>query len=61
MPHAQFPIPNFQLNIMSEQDKEHKTVGKFRDKLSDNLGINAIRKEDIYLDICHSVSFRDVS
>ncbi|MBV6621724.1 MAG: DUF389 domain-containing protein [Rivularia sp. (in: Bacteria)] len=46
---------------MSQQGKEHKTVGSFRDWLSDNLEIDAIRKENIYLDICRSVSLRDVS
>ncbi|MEM6755273.1 MAG: DUF389 domain-containing protein, partial [Cyanobacteria bacterium P01_C01_bin.38] len=42
------------------QDKEHQTVG-IRDRLSDNLHIDAARKEEVYLGICESVSFRDVS
>ncbi len=46
---------------MNQQDKEHQTVGKLRDWLSDNLNIDAARKEEVYLDICDSVSLRDVS
>ena len=33
----------------------------FRDWLSDNLEIDAIRKEEVYLGICNSVALRDVS
>lgn len=46
---------------MNQQDKEHQTVGKVRDWLSDNLNIDAARKEEVYLGICDSVSLRDVS
>ena len=46
---------------MNQQDKEHQTVGKVRDWLSDNLDIDAARKEEVYLGICDSVSLRDVS
>ncbi|MGB6300067.1 MAG: DUF389 domain-containing protein [Rivularia sp. (in: cyanobacteria)] len=46
---------------MNQQDKEHQTVGKVRDWLSDNLNIDAARKEEVYLGICESVSLRDVS
>ncbi|MBE9058008.1 DUF389 domain-containing protein [Sphaerospermopsis sp. LEGE 08334] len=33
----------------------------FRDKFADNLGISQARKEQVYLDICRSVSLEDVS
>ena len=46
---------------MNQQDKEHQTVGRLRDWLSDNLDIDAVRKEEVYLGICDSVSLRDVS
>ena len=46
---------------MNQQDKEHQTVGRLRDWLSDNLDIDAARKEEVYLGICDSVSLRDVS
>jgi uncharacterized hydrophobic protein (TIGR00271 family) len=46
---------------MNQEDKEHQTVGKVRDWLSDNLNIDAARKEEVYLGICESVSLRDVS
>ncbi len=46
---------------MNQQDKEHQTVGRLRDWLSDNLDIDAARKEEVYLGICNSVSLRDVS
>ena len=59
-PNSQFPIPN-SLNIMNQQDKEHQKVGMLRDRLSDNLDIDAERKEEIYLGICNSVSLRDIS
>jgi uncharacterized hydrophobic protein (TIGR00271 family) len=47
---------------MSQQNnnKVHR-IGHFRDWLSDNLEIDAIRKEEVYLGICNSVSLRDVS
>ncbi len=46
---------------MNQQDKEHQTVGMLRDWLSDNLDIDTVRKEEVYLGICDSVSLRDVS
>ena len=45
---------------MNQQEKQHQ-IGTFRDRLSDNLDIDATRKEEIYLDICNSVSLGDVS
>ncbi|MEO1375499.1 MAG: DUF389 domain-containing protein, partial [Cyanobacteria bacterium J06635_10] len=33
----------------------------FRNRLSDNLNIDEIRKEEVYLGICNSVALRDVS
>ena len=46
---------------MSQQNKEHQKVRMFRDWLSDNLEIDAIRKEEVYLGICNSVALRDIS
>jgi len=46
---------------MNQQDKEHQTFGMLRDWLSNNLDIDAVRKEEVYLGICDSVSLRDVS
>jgi uncharacterized hydrophobic protein (TIGR00271 family) len=43
------------------QHKEHQRFGRLRDWLSDNLEIDAARKEEVYLGICDSVSLRDVS
>ncbi|MEO1764438.1 MAG: DUF389 domain-containing protein [Cyanobacteria bacterium J06629_18] len=46
---------------MNQQEKQHQTVGMLRDRLSNNLDIDADRKEEIYLGICNSVSLRDIS
>ena len=43
------------------QPKNKHQIGKLRDKLSDNLDIDAERKEEVYLGICNSVILRDVS
>ncbi|MGD1912519.1 MAG: DUF389 domain-containing protein, partial [Rivularia sp. (in: cyanobacteria)] len=47
--------------IMSQQNKEDQKVGMFRNRLSDNLDIDEIRKEEVYLGICNSVGLGDVS
>ncbi|MEA5595092.1 DUF389 domain-containing protein [Rivularia sp. UHCC 0363] len=45
---------------MSQQNKEDQ-FGMLRDWLSDNLEIDAVRKEEVYLGICNSVSLKDIS
>ncbi|WP_254449447.1 hypothetical protein [Anabaena sp. UHCC 0253] len=33
----------------------------FRDKFANNLGVSQARKEQVYLDICRSVTLGDIS
>ncbi|MEB3215782.1 MAG: DUF389 domain-containing protein [Nostocales cyanobacterium 94392] len=46
---------------MNQQNKKGQKFGMFRDWLSNNLEIDAARKEEVYLGICNSVSLRDIS
>ncbi|WP_228059939.1 DUF389 domain-containing protein [Plectonema radiosum] len=46
---------------MSQQNKKGQKFGMFRDWLSNNLEIDAVRKEEVYLGICNSVILKDIS
>lgn len=46
---------------MNQQNKKGQKFGMFRDWLSNNLEIDTVRKEEVYLGICNSVILKDIS